>query len=176
MPVRDPCRINEAGRTFTAEPQRLLPDEAASAQWSVYLMRFDRAHQEQARALKVGMVGSGTIESRLRSHERQFCPALVLSAWSLAHVVVHLDEVASWRLTEQYEARLQFAPEFAHPTARLRRLRPDTHVYSYECFEDDRRVIEAVEAWAPRPVTLPHGWQFANESALDPTIREQPRE
>lgn len=168
--------MNEAGKTFTADPRRLGPDEAASARWSVYLMRFDLAHRGQAPALKIGMVGSGTIRSRLRSHERQFGPAQVLSTWSLDHAAVHLDEVASWRLTEQYEARLQFAPEFAHPTARLRRLRPDTRVYSYEWFEDDPRVIDAVEAWAPRPVTLPHGWEFASESASDPTIREQPRE
>ncbi|HAS12109.1 MAG TPA: hypothetical protein DCS55_16575 [Acidimicrobiaceae bacterium] len=168
--------MSGAGKTFTAEPQRLLPEGSASARWSVYLMRFDLAHWAQAPALKVGMVGSGTIESRLRSHERQFGPAQVLSTWSLAHAAIHLDEVASWRLTEQYEARLQFAPEFAHPTARLRRLRPDTHVYSYEWFEDDPRVIDAVESWALRPVTLPHGWEFANERASDPTIRQQPRD
>lgn len=167
--------MNEAGKAFMAEPQRLAPDDTMGARWSVYLMRFGLERRAQAPALKVGMVGSGTIESRLRSHERQFGLAGVLSAWSLAHAAYRLDEVASWRLTEQYEARLQFAPEFAHPNARLRRLRPDTGVYSYEWFEDDPRVIDAVEAWALRPVTLPTGWEFANESASDPTIREQPR-
>lgn len=174
--TRDGGRMTEADKTFSAEPRRLVPDEEASARWCVYLMRFDLAHRDQAPALKVGMVGSGTVEARLRSHERQFGRVQILSTWSLAHAAIHLDEVASWRLIEQYEARLQFAPEFAHPTARLRRLRPDTLVYSYEWFEDDPRVIGAVEAWALRPVTLPHGWEFANERASDPTIEEQPRE
>lgn len=49
------------------------------------------------------------------------------------------------------------------PTARLRRLRPDTLVYSYEWFEDDHRVTDAVDLWALPPVTLPHGWEFADE-------------
>jgi len=106
----------------------------------------------------------------------QFGPATVLSGWSLDHAAAHLDEVASWRLTEQFEARLQFAPEFAEPTARLWRLRPDTLVYSYEWFEDDERVIDAVNSRALRPVTLPHGWNFAREDPTDPTLREQPRE
>ena len=44
-------------------------------------------------------------------------PAAVLSTWSVAHASAQLDEVASWRLTEQYEARLQFAAEFAEPTS-----------------------------------------------------------
>ena len=139
-------------------------------------MRFDLTHQQQASALKVGMVGSGTVGSRLQSHERQFGPATVLSAWSLAHATARLDEVASWRLTEQYEARLQFAPEFTEPTARLRRLRPDTRTYSYEWFEDDSRVIDAVHDWAMRPVTLPRGWEFAREDPADSRIQEQPRE
>src|SRR6266545_3676597 len=49
---------------------------------------------------------------------------------------------------EQYEARLQFAAEFVDPSARLRRLRPDSLVYSYEWFEDDARVLEAHRASA----------------------------
>lgn len=161
---------------FTAEPRQLPPDEVMDARWSVYLMRFDLTHRQQLPALKIGMVGSGTISSRLRSHQLQFGPATVLAGWSLDHAAAHLDEVASWRLTEQYEARLQFAPEFAEPTARLRRLRPDTLVYSYEWFEDDERVIDAVNSWALRPVTLPHGWNFAREDPTDPALREQPRE
>lgn len=138
-------------------------------------MRFDLSPLGQASALKIGMVGSGTVGSRLRRHEQTFGSAEVLSTWSLAHATVQLDEVASWRLTEQYEARLQFAAEFAEPTARLRRLRPDTLVYSYEWFEDDHQVIDAVDQWALRPVTLPCGWELANEDPSDPSIREQPR-
>lgn len=168
--------MSTPGETFTAEPRRLSNREWREARWSVYLMRFDLAARGQAPALKVGMVGSGSVGSRLKSHERQFGPAEVLASWSLAHATADLGEVASWRLTEQYEARLQFAAEFAEPTARLRRLRPDTLVYSYEWFEDDDRVIGAVHHWALRPVTLPHGWEFANENPSDPTIREQPRD
>jgi hypothetical protein len=164
------------GEPFTATPQALDRDEWAAAHWSVYLARFNLTQRGQAPALKVGMVGSGTVASRMRSHERQFGPTEVLGAWSLAHATAHLDEVASWRLTEQYEARLQFAAEFAEPTARLRRLRPDTLVYSYEWFEDDQRVINAVGQWALRPVTLPHGWQFAKEDPSAASIREQPRD
>src|SRR6266508_6994893 len=63
---------------------------------------------------------------------------------------------------EQYEARLQFAAEFVDPSARLRRLRPDSLVYSYEWFEDDARVLEAIERSAHLPVTLPHGWTLAD--------------
>ena len=54
------------------------------------------------------------------------------------------------------------------PDERLRGLRPDTLVYSYEWFEDDNRVIDAVEQWALRPVTLPHGWQFAPGGPVRP--------
>ena len=138
-------------------------------------MRFDLALRAQRPALKIGMVGSGTVGFRLRDHEKQFSPAKILSVWSMAGACTQLDELASWRLTEQYEARLQFAAEFAEPTARLRRLRPDTLVYSYEWFEDDHRVIDAVGHWALHPVTLPHGWEFATEDSSDPTVRDQPR-
>jgi hypothetical protein len=139
-------------------------------------MRFNLEQRGQAPALKIGMVGSGTVGARLRSHDKQFGPADVLSVWSMADACEHLDELASWRLTEQYEARLQFAAEFKEPTARLRRLRPDTLVYSYEWFEDDQRVIDAVAEWALRPVTLPHGWEFATEDPGSPKVREQPSE
>jgi hypothetical protein len=174
--MRDSSQMSSAGETFTVEPRRLAPNEWFDARWSVYLMRFDLAQRGQAPALKIGMVGSGTVGSRVRSHQRQFGPAGVISTWSLAHATAQLDELASWRLTEQYEARLQFAAEFAYPTARLRRLRPDTLVYSYEWFEDDHRVIDAVDQWALRPVTLPHGWEFARDDSSDPPIREQPRD
>lgn len=173
--MRDPSWMRTAGDAFTVEPRQLAPNGWMDAGWSVYLMRFDLAQRGQAPALKIGMVGSGTIGARLRSHQRQFGPADVISAWSLAHATRQLDELASWRVTEQYEARLQFAAEFAHPAARLRRLRPDTLVYSYEWFEDDDRVIDAVERWALRPVTLPHGWEFAQDDPSPSTICEQPR-
>jgi hypothetical protein len=168
--------MGRAGESYTVEPRRVGPNEWIDARWSVYLMRFDLAQREQAPALKIGMVGSGTVGSRLRVRQRQFGPAEVISTWSVAHATAQLDELASWRLTEQYEARLQFAAEFAHPTARLRRLRPDTLVYSYEWFEDDDRVIDAVEHWALRPVTLPYGWHLAREDPSDPAIRVQPRD
>jgi hypothetical protein len=165
-----------ATEVFTAEARRQAPDELLGARWSVYLVRFDLTRHHQPSALKIGMVGSGTVSSRLQSHEVQFGPASVLSVWSLAHATARLGEVPSWRLVEQYEARLQFAPEFADPTARLRRLRPDTLVYSYEWFEDDGRVVDAFEEWATQPVTLPHGWEFALENPIDPSIQEQPLE
>jgi len=174
--MSDRYGMSDHGQTFTAQPQRLEGDQWLDARWSVYLMRFDLAKRGQRPALKIGMVGTGTVASRRRSHELQFGAAEVLSAWSLAHATSQLEEVASWRLTEQYEARLQFAPEFAEPAARLRRLRPDTLVYSYEWFEDDERVVQAVNDWALRPVTLPHGWEFAREHPSDPTVREQPRD
>ena len=72
---------------------------------------------------------------------------------------------------QQYEARLQFAPEFAEPTAQLRRLRPDTLVYSYEWFVDDPLVVQAVEHHATIPVTLPQGWMLADVS--EPTERSE---
>ena len=164
-----------AEETFTVEPRPLRVTEFAEARWSVYLMRFDLSHRDQRPALKIGMVGTGTIAARTRSHRNQFGPSEVLEAWSVAEGIGPLDELAKWRLTEQYEARLQFAPEFAHPTARLRRLRPDSRVYSYEWFEDDPRVIESIKEWALRAVTLPFGWEFATDDPTDPSLVEQPR-
>ena len=139
-------------------------------------MRFDLAQWGQAPALKVGMVGSGTVGSRMRSHQRQVGPTRVISTWSLAHATAQLEELASWRLTEQYEARLQFAAEFAYPEARLRRLRPDTLVYSYEWFEDDHRVTDAVDQWALRPVTLPPRMGAREGRPVGRDDPEQPRD
>ena len=62
-------------------------------------------------------------------------------------------------------------PEFVDPSARLRRLRPDTSVYSYEWFVDDPQIVEAVERYATFPVTLPHGWTLADIS--EPTERSE---
>lgn len=149
--------------TFTVWPRRLPVDEATGAyRWSVYVVRVDLAHRGQPTALKIGMVGSGTIGQRLRDHTNDFGPNELLVAWTLFHAVSHLDDDPAWRLVEQYEARLQFAPEFVDPSVRLRRLRPDNLVYSYEWFEDDPRVLEAVERYADLPVTLPHGWTIAD--------------
>jgi hypothetical protein len=151
--------------TFTVWPQRLALDDATHThQWSIYVIRFDLALRDQPPALKIGMVGSGTIGHRLRDHERNFGPNELLDAWTLSHVVSQFDGDPAWRIVEQYEARLQFAPEFVEPGARLRRLRPDTLVYSYEWFEDDPRVLEAVERYAHLPVTLPHGWTIADRT------------
>lgn len=150
---------------FTVWPQRLSVDEATRAyRWSVYVARVDLAHRGQPRALKIGMVGSGTIGQRLRDHAKDFGPNELLAAWTLSHAVSQFDDDPAWRLVEQYEARLQFAAEFVDPSVRLRRLRPDSLVYSYEWFEDDARVLEAVERYAHLPVTLPHGWTIADRT------------
>lgn len=148
---------------FTVWPQRLARDDAAlTYRWSVYVVRVDLTHRDQPSALKIGMVGSGTVGQRLRSHDRVFGTTELLDVWTLSHAASQLEEDPAWRLVEQYEARLQFAAEFVDPSARLRRLRPDTLVYSYEWFEDDPRVLEAIERYAHLPVTLPHGWTLAD--------------
>lgn len=148
--------------TFTVWPQRLVVNEAARAfRWSIYVVRVDLVHHGQPSALKIGVVGSGTIGQRLRSLDRTFGPTELLDAWTLSHAVSQLDADPAWRLVEQYEARLQFAAEFVDASARLRRLRPDL-VYSYEWFEDDARVLEAIERYAHLPVTLPNGWTLAD--------------
>ena len=59
-------------------------------------------------------------------------------------------------------ADFSLRPDFIEPTDRLRRLGPDTLVYSYEWFEDDPKVIEAVQRFALAPVTLPHGWTLGD--------------
>lgn len=165
----------DLGAAFTVVPRRVDPAAWMESRWSVYLIRVSLARHEQVSAIKIGMVGSGSVAARIRQHQKQFGPTEVLSVWTVAHAAALLEEVPAWRLTEQFEARLQFAAEFLVPDERLRRLRPDTLVYSYEWFEDDNRVIDAVEQWALRPVTLPHGRQFALEDPSDPAIREQPR-
>ena len=95
----------------------------------------------------------------------------MLAVWSLAEAAARLDDDHAWRVVEQFEARLQFAPEFVDPSARLRRLRPDTSVFSYEWFVDDPRIVDAVERYATSPVTLPHGWTLADVS--EPTERSE---
>jgi hypothetical protein len=155
--VRAP-RNEELVRVF---PVRLGDGEHDDARWSVYLIRV-HVDPSASSALKVGMVGTGTLRRRLAQHAKRFGVPHVIAVWSLAHAAARLDEEHAWRLVEQYEARLQFAPEFVEPSDRLRRLRPDTLVYSYEWFEDDPRVIEAVERYALKPVTLPHGWMLGD--------------
>jgi hypothetical protein len=107
-------------------------------------------------------------------HSRRYGNTELLDAWSLAHAVRNLDVDRAWRLVEQFEARLQFAPEFLDPQARTRRLRPDTMVYSYEWFEDDPSILEAVERVAPHPVTLPHGWTLAHAAIAPERLGETP--
>jgi hypothetical protein len=149
--------------TFTVWPQRLVVDDSALPfRWSIYVIRVHLTRHSQPSALKIGMVGSGTLGQRLKSHERTFGMTELLDAWTLSHAVSHLNEDPAWRLVEQYEARLQFAAEFVDPGARLSRLRPDSLVYSFEWFEDDSRVLDAVERYAHLPVTLPHGWTLAD--------------
>lgn len=150
-------------------PVLLADGERDGARWSVYLIRVQLP--ASASALKIGMVGTGTLRRRLAQHQRQFGTPEVIAVWSLAEAAARLHEQHAWRMVEQYEARLQFAPEFVEPTDRLRRLRPDTLVYSYEWFEDDPKVIEAVERFALAPVTLPHGWTLGDVSR--PTERSE---
>ena len=61
--------------------------------------------------------------------------------------------------------------ELVGPSDRLRRLRPDTLVYSYEWFEDDPRVVEAGDRYALAPVTLRHGWTLRD--LTHPTERSE---
>jgi hypothetical protein len=138
--------------TFTVWPERLDSPAALASNWSIYVVRFPLVP-----ALKIGMVGTGTIAQRLAHHTRTYGPCELLRAWSLAHSASQLEEPRARSLVEQYEARLQFAAEIAEPDARLRRLRPDA-AFSLEWFEDDPRVLTAVDQIAPLPITLPHGW------------------
>lgn len=82
---------------FTVWPQRLAVDELALAyRWSVYVVRVDLAHRGQLRALKIGMVGSGTIGQRLRDHARDFGPNELLVAWTLSHAVSQFEDDPAW--------------------------------------------------------------------------------
>jgi hypothetical protein len=152
----------ESGDSFTAWPREVPVGEAADCRWCVYLMRIDLKRHRLPSALKLGMVGSGTVGQRRRRHENHFGDVELLGVWTLAHDAQRLEkEISGWRLVEQYEARLQFAQEFEDPTLRLRRLNPDGLLYSYEWFEDDQRVIDAIRRMALKPVSLPHGWSLA---------------
>jgi hypothetical protein len=150
----------ETDDAFTVWPRRIADLEARESRWSVYLIRVQLDGSPPA--LKIGMVGSSTIGDRLRRHGTRFGPVELLDVWTVAHATAGIDdELSRWRLVEQYEARLQFAPEFVDPSARLRRLEPVRRLYSYEWFDDDPRVVDAVRGCAERPVTLPHGWALA---------------
>jgi hypothetical protein len=159
---------------FTAVPRRLKLEEADDAKWSIYVVRVNLTRYDQPSALKIGMVGNGTIGERRDEHNKKYGETELLDAWTLAHAVSGLPDPQGWRVVEQYEARLQFAPEFIDPQARLRRLRPDTLVYSFEWFEDDDRILQAVERYAPLPVTLPHGWTLARASVPTERLGETP--
>lgn len=159
---------------FTVFPRRLAVEEARPCRWSVYVVRVDLTRHHQAPAIKIGMVGTGTIGERLAVHTATYGQTELLDAWTLPHALGELPYPQPWRLVEQYEAGLQFAPEFAYPDARLRRLRADTLVYSFEWFEDDERVVDAVAWQAPLPVTLPHGWTLACASHPPERFDETP--
>jgi hypothetical protein len=146
---------------FIVMPEAVPVGDAGECRWSVYLIRVDLDRHRLGSALKIGMVGSGTIARRLNEHRRTYGRVELVGVWTLVHAARRLDRVSAWRLVEQYEARLQFAPEYVDPYARLRRLRPDGQLYSYEWFEDDQRVVDAVERFALQPVTLPCGWSLA---------------
>ena len=143
-----------AGGGAALEPVRLDNARWDHARWSVYLIRV-MLIGDRGSGLKVGMVGTGTIASRMSGHARRFGAVEVLDVWTVAHNVEALGGALAWRLSEQYEARLQFAPEFDNPTAALRMLRPDTGVFSYEWFVDDQRVIDSVRRWALHPIAIP---------------------
>lgn len=142
-----------AGGNESLTPIRLDAGKWGPARWSVYLIRVRLGGSGSG--LKVGMVGTGTIDARMSDHSRRFGEVEILDVWSVAHSVEPLDETLAWSLAEQYEARLQFAPEFDEPTVSLRMLRPDTGVFSYEWFVDDQRVIDSVRRWALHPVGIP---------------------
>ncbi len=101
--------------TFTVYPDAVPITEAEHCRWSVYLIRVDLVRPSVARALKIGMVGSGTVGHRLAEHTRAYGPVELVDVWTLAHAVRRLDDTSAWRVVEQYEARLQFAPEFVDP-------------------------------------------------------------
>jgi len=85
--------------TFTVWPKRLAVNDAALAfRWSIYVVRVDLVRHGQPSALKIGMVGSGTVGQRLRSHDRTFGTTELLDAWTLSHAVSQLDEDPAWRL------------------------------------------------------------------------------
>lgn len=104
------------------------------------------------------MVGTGTISDRVASHTKEFGASEVLAVWTLAHAITAPSSLTSWRIVEQLEARLQYAPEFQHPEIRLRVPRPGDGAHSYEWFVDDQRVLDAVSRWAAVPVAVPIGW------------------
>jgi hypothetical protein len=157
--------------TFTVQPIRVPDADAENARWSVYLIRVDLEQFQAGPALKIGMVGTSTVKERLARHKTEFGEPTLLAVWSLEGAVAVLEPAHRWRVVEQYEARLQFAADFVLPAARLRLLRPGTRVYSYEWFEDNPIVIDAVERYALWPVTLPHGWTLADTT--EPTERSE---
>lgn len=142
-------------------PQRADIGATVGLNWAVYIIRVDLPPSRGGTALKIGMVGSGSIDKRLATHSRQQGPVELVDLWSVSHAARFLHEAAAWKLTEQYECRLQFAPEFADTSARRRRLLPGTNKFSYEWFEDHDDVLAAVAAVAPRPIHLPIGWKLA---------------
>jgi hypothetical protein len=157
--------------TFTVRPVRVPDADTENAMWSVYLIRVDLAQFQAPPALKIGMVGTSTVKQRLARHRKEFGEPTLLAVWTLQDAVGVLDPDHAWRVVEQYEARLQFAAEFVLPAAGLRLLRPGTRVYSYEWFEDNPIVIDAVERYALWPVTLPQGWTLADTT--EPTERSE---
>lgn len=164
----------DAEAPFTAVPRRLSLDEAPPYRWSIYVVWVDLSRFDMKPAIKIGMVGAGTIGNRVNEHHKVYGENKLRAAWTLTDAVSELPDPQNWRIVEQYEARLQFAPEFVNPDARLRRLRPDTLVYSYEWFEDDPLVLQAVEQYAPLPVTLPHGWTLARADIPTERLGETP--
>ena len=78
---------------FTVRPERVPLADAGDCRWSVYLMRVDLTRRHQPPALKIGMVGSGTVGQRRLEHERDFGPAVLLDVWTLEHAASRLDEL-----------------------------------------------------------------------------------
>ena len=158
--------------TFTVWPVRVTDDAAAkNARWSVYLIRVDLQRFQAPSALKIGMVGTSTVKQRLARHQSQFgkpTPSRCGRSRTRSAPSIQTTPGGSSSSTRHASSSRPSSPL---PSARLRRLRPDTLVYSYEWFEDDPIVIEAVEGSALLPVTLPHGWTLADTT--EPTERSE---
>jgi hypothetical protein len=107
-------RVSPSDDRARVVPVKLNDDQHVDARWSVYLVRLHLA--EGSTALKVGMVGTGTLGQRLARHRIQFGTPEVIAVWSLADAAERLEEAHAWRMVERYEARLQFAPEFDEPS------------------------------------------------------------
>ena len=61
-------------------PVLVTDGEHDDARWSVYLIRV-HLKSSASSALKIGMVGTGTLRRRLAQHEKQFGTPEVITMW-----------------------------------------------------------------------------------------------